>query len=93
MAEAGIDITLITSGTTQPDGTRQHVLAYTTLRGIVRNHFTLGNEAPQLAETQPWYGGYEEAETEGGALADMLRHNAEFVRQGQAISSLNISLE
>ena len=74
-----IDISTLRSGDVISDGSRAHAQAYACLRHIVREHIASGN-APLLSESPKPIGGYESVEMQGGALADLVQDNAEFVQ-------------
>jgi predicted nucleic acid-binding Zn ribbon protein len=88
--EVGIDLDSLTAASKSVDqhdrqaGEKMHIQAYHTLRGFVRAHLTSSSPL-QLLETAKPIGGYEEIQSYGGLLQDVIEENAKYASIGQAI--------
>ena len=67
-------------------GVRLHTRAYSILQSVVRRHI-LAKAHPELQEYPKPEGGYTEIEARGGALAEVLDSNSEFVQRGVDIEA------
>lgn len=78
LATENIDLSTLKGGDALPDGTKLHKVAYLQLRKHARNYIHLGIE-PALQETPAPEGGYEFYERKGGAIAQLIRKNAQTI--------------